>query len=98
MTRETIGKTVVLHADNSAYITDGTVYTQTVYLGKDADEFVWRDATSEEYEEWQRQQEEPEPTPDEALISYANKLTGTNAETLQEATETLIKKVKGVAR
>lgn len=94
MTRETIGKTVVLHAADSAYITNGTVYTQTVYLGKDANESVWRDATAEEYEEWQRQQEEPEPTPDEALTSYANKLTGSNAETLQEATETLIKQLK----
>lgn len=94
MTREIIGNTVALHADDSAYITNGAMYSQTVYLGKDADESAWRDATAKEYEEWQRQQEEPEPTPDEALTSYANKLTGSNAETLQEATENLIKHFK----
>lgn len=33
-------------------------------------------------------------TEEEALTSYANELTGGNAETLQEATETLIKIVK----
>lgn len=37
---------------------------------------------------------EPEPSDDEALTRYANELTGGNAETLQEATETLIKIVK----
>ena len=33
-------------------------------------------------------------TEDEALSSYANELTGSNAETLQEATENLIKYIK----
>lgn len=67
MTKETIGNTVVLHADAGAYITNENVYSQTVYLGKDADESVWRDATAEEYEEWQHQQEDPELTAEEAL-------------------------------
>lgn len=94
MTRETIGNTIALHTDDATYITNGVVYSQTVYLGKDADETAWRDATAEEYEEWQRQQEEPEQTPEEALTNYANELTGTNADTLQEATENLIKHFK----
>lgn len=34
-------------------------------------------------------------TEDEALTQYSNKLTGEQDETLSEATETLIKKVKG---
>lgn len=37
---------------------------------------------------------EPEMTDDAALTRYANELTNGNAETLQEATETLIKKLK----
>lgn len=37
---------------------------------------------------------EPEPTNEEALTRYANELTGSTAETLQEATENLIKHFK----
>lgn len=61
MTREMIGKTAVLRADDGAYITNENVYSQTVYLGKNADEAVWRDATVEEYEKWQREHENSEP-------------------------------------
>lgn len=67
MIKETIGNTVVLHADDGAYITNENVYSQTVYLGKDADESVWRDATADEYNAWQRKLEEPELTAEEAL-------------------------------
>lgn len=37
---------------------------------------------------------DPSPTDDEALTRYSNELTGGDAETLQEATETLIKQLK----
>lgn len=60
MTRDMIGNTVVLHADVGAYITNEDVYSQTVYLGKNADETAWRDATAEEYEEWKREHEIPD--------------------------------------
>ena len=50
--------------------------------------------------EWELAELPPEPetdptTEEEALTRYANELTGGNAETLQEATEILIKTVKG---
>lgn len=93
MTREIWHGIIVFIADEGAYITNGVTYTDKVYLGKDADESVWRDATAEEYEEWQRQQNEPEPTPEEALTRYANELTGENDPDLVSATETLIKKL-----
>lgn len=83
----------IIEADDGAFVTNGEIYSEKVYLGKNAPESTWRDATAEEYEEWMRQQEEPEPTADEALTRYANELTGEQDETLTEATETLIKKV-----
>lgn len=94
MTKEIVSGIVVLNADDGAYITNGDAYSTKVYLGKNANEANWRDATAEEYAEWKRQQEVPAPTDDEALTRYANELTGGNAETLQEATETLIKIIK----
>lgn len=91
MIREIWHGIIVLTADDGAHITNGETYTDKVYLGKNADESKWRDATAEEYEEWQRQQEEPEPTAEEALTRYANELTGENDPDLVSATETLIK-------
>lgn len=48
--------------------------------------------------EWELVELPPEPddpiTADEALTRYANELTNGNAETMQEATETLIKIIK----
>ena len=53
---------------------------------------------SEDSLEWELVELPLEPvkpiTEDAALTRYANKLTGTNADTLQEATETLIKHFK----
>jgi hypothetical protein len=92
MIKGTIGNTTVLYPNNGGYLTNGETFSETVYLGKDADESVWRDATAEEYEEWQRQQEEPEPTEEEALTRYANELTGENDPDLVSATESLITK------
>lgn len=82
----------IIEADDDAFVTNGKTYSEKVYLGKNAPESAWRDATAEEYEEWQRQQEEPEPTAEEALTRYANELTGGNDPDLVSATETLIKK------
>lgn len=67
MTKEIISGIVVLNADDGAYITNGDAYSTKVYLGKNANEANWRDATAEEYEEWQKRQEEPDPTADEIL-------------------------------
>lgn len=91
MTREIWHGVIVFTADEGAFITNEETYTDKAYLGKDADESAWRDATAEEYEEWQRQEEEPEPTEEEALTRYANELTGENDPDLVSATETLIK-------
>ncbi len=60
----------VLRADEGAWLTNGETYTDSVYLGKDAGESAWRDATAEEYTAWLAAQEsagetpvEEEPTP-----------------------------------
>lgn len=45
-------------------------------------------------EQTDREKEKPEPTAEEALVRYANELTGAEDETLTEATETLIKHFK----
>ena len=52
MTRQVIDGITVLFADDGAYITNGDTYTDSAWLGKDASENEWRDATAEEYEEW----------------------------------------------
>ena len=87
----------IIEADNGAFVTNGETYSDKVFLGKNADQAAWRDATAEEYEEWLNQKDEPDPTAEqeqaEALTRYANELTGSADETLTEATETLIKKV-----
>lgn len=70
MTRETWNGIVVLIANEGDYITNGETYTDRAYLGKNADESAWRDATAEEYEEWERQQEEPEPTAEEPTPAW----------------------------
>lgn len=50
-----------------------------------------RDMTPEEEAEFLAG---PEPSEEEALTRFANEITGASDETLQEAAETLIKKVK----
>ena len=67
MTKEIVSGIVVLNADDGAYITNGDAYSTKVYLGKNARESDWRDATAEEYEEWKKRQEEPDPTAEEAI-------------------------------
>lgn len=55
-----------------------------------------RDMTPEEEAEYIAWSEHVlDPNADEALTRYANELTGAEDETLAEATETLIKIVKG---
>lgn len=91
MTKETWKGITILKADDGAYITNEETYSTKVYLGKESSESEWRDASAEEYEAWLNF----EPiTEEEALVRYANELTGAEDETLTEATETLIKQLK----
>lgn len=48
-------------------VTNGEIYTDRVVLGVNASENDWRDATQQEYEEWQRREEEPDISDAEAL-------------------------------
>ena len=57
MTKEMFRGIVVLRADEGMFITNGEICTDSAYLGKNANESDWRDATAEEYAEWLRQQE-----------------------------------------
>ena len=70
MTKELWKGITILRADEGAYITNGETYTDSAYLGVNASESDWRDATTEEYEEWQRQQDEPEPTAEDKAEAY----------------------------
>lgn len=57
----------IIEADGGAFVTDGTAYSEKVYLGKNADPAAWRDATAAEKAEWDaRQYEEPETIEDKA--------------------------------
>lgn len=57
----------IIEADNGAFVTNGETYSEKVYLGKNAPESAWRDATAEEKAEWDaRQNEEPETIEDKA--------------------------------
>lgn len=89
----TEGDLRVIESDSGAYVTNGETYSEKVYLGKNASESAWRDATAEEKAEWDARQNEPpadEQTEAEALTRYANTLTGASDQTLIEAAETLI--------
>lgn len=84
----------IIEADEGAFVTNGETYSDKVFLGKNADPSAWRDATAEEYEEWLNREPDPEQTAEEAALTrYSNELTGQQDQTLEEATETLIKKV-----
>ena len=48
----------VIEADSGAYVTNGETYSEKVYLGKNASESSWRDASAEEKAEWDARQEE----------------------------------------
>ena len=50
MTRTVTGNITLLRPDDGKWLTNGAVFTDSVYLGKNADESEWRDATAEEYE------------------------------------------------
>ena len=83
----------IIEADTGAYVTNGESYSEKVYLGKNAFESAWRDATAEEKAAWDKQQDEPpvdEQEQAEALTRYANELTGANDTDLISAAETLI--------
>ncbi len=60
MRKEVIKGITVLYAEEDAYLTNGEVFTDSVYLGKNASESSWRDATAEEKEAWEREQESEE--------------------------------------
>lgn len=70
MRKESIKGITVLYADDGAYLTNGEVFTDSVYLGINAAESDWRDATAEEKETWEQEQESEdaeELTAEEAL-------------------------------
>lgn len=70
MRKEIIKGITVLYAEDGAYLTNGEVFTDSVYLGKNASESDWKDATAEEKEVWEHEQESEdaeELTSDEAL-------------------------------
>ena len=80
---------------NGTYIDyRGTSWTVNykVYLGKNASESAWRDATAAEKAAWDAAQEDDsdEQEQAEALTRYANSITGANDPDLISAAETLI--------
>lgn len=81
----------------SVYEAEG--YKPVVYTdhGMAPSGYAWREAWTEEEGNIQQSWvlEQIPITEDEALTSYSNKLSGAQDETLQDAAETLIKKVKG---
>lgn len=82
----------VIEADSGAFVTNGESYSEKVYLGKNASESTWRDATAAEKAAWDAAQEDDsdEQEQAEALTRYANTLTGANDPDLISAAETLI--------
>lgn len=82
----------IIEADSGAFVTDGSAFSEKVYLGRNASESAWRDATAEEKAEWDARQEEPrdEQAEAEALTRYANSITGVNDPDLISAAETLL--------
>lgn len=82
----------IIEADSGAYVTNGETFSEKIYLGKNASESAWRDATAEEKAAWDARQDEPrdEQAESEALTRYANTLTGANDPDLISAAETLI--------
>lgn len=75
-------------SDGYQYITNGEIYTDSIYLG-----------VTDRIENWHDTNEQPPDEPDEetqeaSLTRYANELTGASDITLTEATETLIKIIK----
>jgi len=86
----------IIEADTCAFVTNEETYSEKVYLGKNASESVWRDATAEEKAEWDARQNEPpadEQEQAEALTLYANELTGADDPDLISAAETMITKL-----
>lgn len=60
----------VIEADQGAYVTNGETYSEKVYLGKNASESAWRDATAEEKAAWDARQNEP-PADEQAAKAEA---------------------------
>ena len=60
----------IIEADTGAYVTNGETYSEKVYLGKNATESAWRDATAEEKAEWEARQDEPLPTIKDKAEAY----------------------------
>lgn len=82
----------IIEADSGAYVTNGETFSEKIYLGKNASESAWRDATAAEKAAWDAAQEDDsdEQEQAEALTRYANELTGSNDPDLISAAETLI--------
>ena len=67
------------------YITNGTSWSDGIYLGRLDSIDNWHDTNDEPYDE-------PEQAEiDDALVRYSNELTEAHDGTLEEATERLIK-------
>lgn len=60
----------VIEADSGAYVTNGDTYSEKVYLGKNASESAWHDATAEEKAEWDARQAESIPTVEDKAEAY----------------------------
>lgn len=60
----------IIEADTGAYVTNGESYSEKVYLGKNASESAWRDASAEEKAEWEARQTEPLPTIEDKAEAY----------------------------
>lgn len=60
----------IIEADTGAYVTNGETYSEKVYLGKNASESAWRDATAEEKAAWDARQNEPLPTIEDKAEAY----------------------------
>lgn len=84
----------IIEADSGAYVTNGETFSEKVYLGQNAPESDWRDATAEEKAAWEvRQEELRDEQAEEALTRYANELTGADDPDLISAAETMITKL-----
>ena len=67
------------------YITNGTSWSEGIFLGRLDSIDNWHDTNEEPYDE-------PEQADiDDALVRYSNEITGAHDVTLEQATETLIK-------
>ena len=65
----------IIEADDGAFVTNGATYSDKVYLGKNAPESAWRDATAEEKAEWDISQNDPSVDEQAEVTDYENALS-----------------------